>query len=114
VLAGASAGAMGLAELTWTPAGIMAGLGVVNGVVIFPHADAAMWARQTTRFPPAVAAGMGVLGIGERTGVISTGTADGGGTAPWQVVGEGEVRWLPIGSTEPAVLVDGETVHLPT
>jgi hypothetical protein len=74
-----------------------------------------MWQRQTGRFPLARSAGMGILGLGERTGVISS-DGDGatnGGTVHWQVVGEGEVRWLAPGATEPSVLVDGESLDLP-
>ncbi len=105
VLAGASAGAMGLCQLTWTPRGVIPGLGVVHGLVVVPHADAAMWDRQSGRFAMASAVGVGVLGIGERTGVISPGAANGttnGGTVPWLVVGEGEVRWLPNGASRAA------------
>ena len=76
VLAGASAGAMGLCQFTWTPRGVLPGLGVVHGLVVVPHADAAMWDRQSGRFAMAAAAGVGVLGIGERTGVISVGVAN--------------------------------------
>jgi cyanophycinase-like exopeptidase len=117
VLAGASAGAMGLCQLTWTPRGVIAGLGVVHGLVVVPHADAAMWDRQSGRFAMASAAGVGVLGIGERTGVISPGAANGasnGRPVPWLVVGEGEVRWLPHGAAEPRIAVDGETLELPS
>ena len=38
VLAGASAGAMAFASWTWTPGGGMAGLMVVRGLVVVPHA----------------------------------------------------------------------------
>jgi cyanophycinase-like exopeptidase len=116
VLAGASAGAMGLCELTWTPSGVIAGLGVVQGLVVFPHADAGMWERQSGRFAIASKAGLGVLGIGERTGVISPGAETGttnGPSVPWKVVGEGQVRWLAHGAAEPRILVDGETLELP-
>ena len=116
VLAGASAGAMGLCQLTWTPTGIRIGLGVVRGLVVFPHADAERWADRTAWFDMAASARVGVLGIGERTGVISTATPDGHGngtTATWQVIGEREVRWLPPGSREPSILVDGQTIELP-
>lgn len=115
VLAGASAGAMGLCRFTWTPDGIRPGLDVVHGLVVFPHADAEMWQRQTSWFTMASAAGVGVLGIGERTGVISP-QGDGqvnGGSLTWQVVGEHEVRWLPPGATEPSILSDGDTIELP-
>jgi cyanophycinase len=118
ILAGASAGAMALGPLTWTPGGIVPGLAVVRGLVVFPHADAAMWARHAERFPAAAATGLGILGLGERTGIISPagggpdGQADEPGTR-WQVVGEAEVRWLAPGSAEPVVLIDGQTLDLP-
>ena len=116
VLAGASAGAMGLCQLTWTPTGIRIGLGVVRGLVVFPHADAERWADRTAWFDVAATARVGVLGIGERTGVISPATPDGHGngtTTTWHVIGEREVRWLPPGSGEPSILVDGQTIELP-
>jgi hypothetical protein len=116
VLAGASAGAMGLCAITWTPDGIRTGLGLVQGLVVFPHADAEMWERQTSWFTMAAAADVGVLGIGERTGVISPGGHNGhvnGGTVTWQVVGEHEVRWLAPGESEPEILTDGQTIDLP-
>ena len=116
VLAGASAGAMGLCQLTWTPSGIRTGLGVVRGLVVFPHADADSWARRTSWFDLAASARVGVLGIGERTGVISPASPDGNGngtTARWQVIGEREVRWHAPGTGEPTIHVDGPTHHLP-
>ena len=116
VLAGASAGAMGLCQLTWTPNGIRIGLGVVRGLVVFPHADAESWTRRTAWFDVAATARVGVLGIGERTGVMSPTGANGRGsdtTATWQVIGEREVRWLAPGSGEPSILVDGQTIDLP-
>jgi cyanophycinase-like exopeptidase len=115
VLAGASAGAMALGPLTWTPAGIVPGLAVVPGLVVFPHADATQWERQTARFPAAASNGLGILGLGERTGIISTrsNAGAGGGPRTWRVVGEAEVRWLAPGAVAPAILVDGETLDLP-
>lgn len=91
VVAGASAGAMGLAELTWTPAGLVAGLGAATGILVVPHADAGSWARNLRRFGggASASASVGLLGLAERTGVI------GSGDGTWRVVGEGEVRWLP-------------------
>lgn len=115
ILAGASAGAMALAPYTWTPGGIVLGLSVVRGFVVFPHADAAMWERQAERFPAAAASGLGILGLGERTGVISpsSGPQASGGRIPWRVVGEAEVRWLAAGAAEPRILVHGQTLDLP-
>jgi hypothetical protein len=107
---------MGLCQLTWTPNGILTGLGVVRGLVVFPHADAESWASRTAWFAMAATVRVGVLGIGERTGVISPAYPDthaDGATATWQVIGEREVRWLEPGAGEPSILVDGETIDLP-
>jgi cyanophycinase-like exopeptidase len=113
VLAGASAGAMGLAAWTWTPAGVVPGLGLVPGVIVAPHADAASWARWVVRFGGSVPMGIGPLGMAERTGVIVPGDSVG----PWRVVGAGEARWLPPGVTDVAATViarDGETLDVVT
>ena len=109
VLAGASAGAMALAMWTWTPAGVVGGLGLVPGAIVAPHADSASWTRWVGRFIGAVPAGLGVLGLAERTGVVVP--AD--GVVPWRVVGEGEARWLPPGAADVAATVvarDGDTL----
>ncbi len=110
-LAGASAGAMALAAWTWTPGGLVQGLGVVPGppFLVMPHADAGSWTRSLARFGGGVPPGIGVLGIGERTGVLIA--LDGSG--PWRIVGEGEVRWLPAGAPDrsrPQVLRSGDTL----
>jgi cyanophycinase-like exopeptidase len=90
VIAGASAGAMGLAALTWTPRGFVPGLGLVEGFVVVPH-----YAQFDVRGREAEAErvrrdGLGVLGLDERTGAIRT--ADG----TWQVAGEGRAVWMPV------------------
>jgi cyanophycinase len=104
VLAGASAGAMALATWTWTGGGVVRGLGVVPGVAVAPHADAASWPRLLARFGSLVPDDTVLLGLGERTGAIigadPAGVADEDG--PWRVVGPGEVRWLPAGERDPA------------
>lgn len=101
VVAGASAGAMGLAELTWTPAGIVAGLGAAAGLLVVPHADAGSWARNLRRFGAGGSRSpVGLLGLGERTGVI------GPGDGTWRVVGEGEVRWIPAGAVAASADLD--------
>lgn len=112
-IAGASAGAMALAAWTWTPAGGMAGLGLVPVVplAVVPHADADSWERAISRFRAGVPDGIGLLGLAERTGVLIP--LAGG---PWQVVGPGEVRWLPAVATTtddgapsaPMILRDGD------
>jgi hypothetical protein len=97
---------MALGPLTWTPDGVVAGLGVVPGVVVFPHADATEWQRRTDWFPMAAAIGVTILGLGERTGIISEPGPD-DGSRTWRVVGEAEVRWLAPGVPEPLILRDG-------
>lgn len=113
VLAGASAGAMALGPLTWTPSGVVPGLGLVRGVVIFPHADDASWRSRADWFPMAAAAGVGILGIAERTGIVSDPATGDGPDPSWRVVGQGEVRWLPPGASEPQILRSGDRLMLP-
>lgn len=96
VLAGASAGAMALGSLTWTPGGLVAGLGIVPQVLVVPHADARAWDRAIRRSGIVLPADIGVLGLAERTGVIVT------PGEPWLVVGAGQARWLPPGIRDPA------------
>ena len=67
VLTGASAGAMAMAPWTWTPTGGVGGLGVVPGLIVVPHADAASWDATVERFGGLAPAGLGGLGIAERT-----------------------------------------------
>jgi hypothetical protein len=102
---------MALGSVTWTPDGVVAGLGAVPGLAVFPHADATAWVRQADWFPTAAAAGIGILGLGERTGILSgpAGTPRNG----WRVIGEGEVRWLAPGASDPLVLRDGDLLELP-
>ena len=110
VVAGASAGAMGLAGRTWTPGGWQAGLGLVPGLFVVPHfgmfeSDLGAWA---TTIAELEAAGFGRLGLDERTGIISTDGADG----PWQVAGEGRAHWFPLGGGERVVAAHGESLTL--
>ncbi len=107
VLAGASAGAMAMAPLTWTSSGVVPGLAIVPGVVIAPHADPAAWSRIVAQYGDALPPGIGLLGLAERTGVIVT--AD----APWLVVGEGEARWLLSGAPETIVARSGDRIDGP-
>jgi len=116
VLAGASAGAMALAGWTWTPAGGLAGLGLVEGLVVVPHADEPRWVEAVRRFGGGAPAGLGLLGIAERTGVISPAGSDtqSDGPVTWEVVGEGSARWLTDpGDLERTVVVPaGSTLEI--
>ncbi len=94
VLAGASAGAMALAEWTWTKDGGLKGLGVVPGIGVAPHVGAANWQQVVVRYGAAVPPDLDFIGLAERTGVIVPPAAG----HPWEVVGEGEVRWLTAGA----------------
>ncbi len=106
VLAGASAGAMALAAWIWTPQGFIRGLGLAPALLVAPHADARSWDRAVKRFGHQRPAGVGVLGLAERTGVI------GRPGASWRVVGEGEVRWLAAGAADPVVARPGDNLRL--
>lgn len=111
VLAGASAGAMALATWTWTPFVGIAGLAVVPGLIVVPHADEARWADALHRFGDAAPPGLGALGLAERTGVISDDVT----TDPitWRVVGPGEARWQAVRGGSTVVARGGETLQTP-
>ena len=112
VVAGASAGAMALGPLTWTPDGVARGLDFVPGVAVMPHADAATWASALQRYGALLPAGMGLLGLAERTGVLIHDAEPGRRhAAVWRVVGEGTVRWLAPGASQPLLATDGETIE---
>jgi cyanophycinase len=111
VLAGASAGAMGLAEWTWTPRGGMHGLGFVKGLAVVPHYDEirrTTWQQAIDRLAPG---GIGYLGLDERTGVIAE--PNGHGVRQWTVAGPGSAWWFPRGGGDALVATDGEVLHLP-
>lgn len=101
VIGGASAGAMILAEWAWTPYGGIPGLGLVHGLAVVPHYDEIRRLAWQARLDVVAPAGLGYLGLDERTGVISR---DG----RWQVAGEGAAYWFAPGSSAPVVGRDGE------
>jgi cyanophycinase-like exopeptidase len=105
VIGGASAGAMILAEWAWTPYGGIPGLGLVHGLAVVPHYDEIRRLAWQARLDIVAPAGLGYLGLDERTGVIS---GDGG----WQVAGEGAAYWFAPGSSAPVVGRDGEWLAL--
>ncbi len=107
VLAGASAGAMALADWSWTSRGGIRGLGFVHGLVVVPHYDDVRrmaWQKGLDKVAPP---GIGYLGLDERTGVISD---DGG----WRVAGEGAAYWFATRSSSPVVARHGDRIDLPS
>jgi cyanophycinase-like exopeptidase len=99
VVAGASAGAMVLADWTWTPSGWRRALGLVPGLVVVPHAERVArggWAGTFGDRVPAEAEPIGRLGLEERTGVLRT--TDDHGRSAWRVVGAGSAYWSAPGS----------------
>lgn len=108
VVAGASAGAMGMAVRTWTPHGWVDGLGLVRGLAVVPHFagfDRRGWDATVESLR---SRGIGILGLDERTGVLSQPGAHG---APWRVVGEGHAHWFPAAG-EAVSATDGQTLDL--
>ena len=111
VIAGASAGGMALAEWSWTPKGGVRGLGLVAGLALVPHYDdirRTSWQEALDRLAPG---GIGYLGLDERTGALSDGTAVGG--RRWRVSGPGAAYWFARGALEPTVARHGETIEIP-
>ncbi len=113
LLAGASAGAMALGPWTWTPGGGVAGLRVVRGIVVVPHARAADWDATIERFAAWAPEGLSPLGLAEQTGVIEEPARPGSATVEWRVIGPGEALWLPVVGGETTVAKSGEVISTP-
>jgi cyanophycinase-like exopeptidase len=107
VVAGASAGAMSLAEWSWTAQGGIPGLGFVRGMVVVPHYDDIRRMAWQTNLEKVAPSGLGYLGLDERTGVISNGSG-------WRVAGEGAAYWFLPGSSFPVVARHGDPIELPS
>ena len=111
VVAGASAGAMGLAEWTWTPEGRDARARVRPGARGRPalrgHPEDLV-AGVIDQLAPG---GIGYLGLDERTGILAE--ANGSGERRWTVTGPGAAWWFARGADEPVVARSGEVLHLP-
>lgn len=106
VVAGASAGAMAMADWTWTPGGVIRGLGWLRSIVVLPHFEgvpARGWRPHLAS--TLIGEDVGELGLDERTGVIQAG--DG-----WLVAGRGAVHWYAPGCNEPVVAYDGDRIRL--
>jgi cyanophycinase-like exopeptidase len=110
VLAGASAGAMALAEWTWTPQGGIHGLGFVRGLAVVPHYDDVRRSRWQQALEEVAPAGLGYLGLDERTGVLAEPTGTGAGT--WRVAGQGSAHWFAHGATQAVTGRHGDLLHL--
>jgi cyanophycinase len=111
VVAGASAGAMALAEWTWTSGGGIRGLGLVRGVAVVPHYDDVRRTSWQATLDDLAPGGIGYLGLDERTGVISV--PNGPDSHDWRVSGEGAVSWFARGAAEPVIGRDGDVLRLP-
>jgi cyanophycinase-like exopeptidase len=125
VLAGCSAGAMALGAGTVSPRRLRAGeaprwheaLGVVSGVMVFPHFDRmrASWPDAFETGRRTAPAGITLLGIDEDTALVW----DGGDPEPtsagprWRVFGRQRVTVYPPAAGQPHVLRAGDEVHLP-
>ena len=110
VIAGASAGAMGLAEWTWTPGGGIRGLGFVRGIAVVPHYDDVRRTRWQQALDELAPGGIGYLGLDERTGVLSEPNGPDG--PAWRVVGRGTAYWFGRGTTAPRTGRHGDILRL--
>ncbi len=111
-VAGASAGAMALCDRTWTRDGGAAGLGLVPGIVVVPHADrfTDMALARARERDVGTTVTSGTLALDERTGVVSR-VITGAGVL-WRVAGPGRAAWLAPGA--PATVArDGDDLVLP-
>jgi cyanophycinase-like exopeptidase len=111
VLAGASAGAMALAEWTWTPHGGIHGLGLVRGLAVIPHYDDVRRTRWQQALANVAPAGIGYLGLDERTGVIAE--PNGGPDRTWRVSGQGAAYWFPRGERTATTARHGDLLTIP-
>ena len=111
VVAGASAGAMALAEWTWTPKGGIHGLGFVRGLAVVPHYDDVRRTRWQQALDELAPGGIGYLGLDERTGVLAG--SNGSRERQWTVAGPGAAWWFARGADEPVVARSGEVLRLP-
>jgi cyanophycinase-like exopeptidase len=105
VVAGASAGAMGLAAVTWTPDGFREGLALVGRLVVVPHFESFDARGREADIEQAGRERLPALGLDERTGVIR----EAGGA--WRVAGEARAVWLPAGG-EPVVGRHGDLLPI--
>ena len=115
VVAGASAGAMALAEWTWTPDGGTRGLGLVHGLAVVPHYDDVRRTAWQAKLDLLAPGGIGYLGLDEQTGVISEPSGSGGESPgrAWRVAGAGAAHWFARGAAVSLTGRDGDVLRLP-
>jgi cyanophycinase-like exopeptidase len=106
IVAGASAGAMALSNVTWTPAGFVEGLGLVEGIIVVPHFELFDPRGREDDIDRVARDGLTPLGLDERTGVIRE------ALGAWRVVGAGRAHWLPLGG-EPVIGRHGDLLPIP-
>ena len=98
VVAGSSAGAMVLCEWYYTPESgkVVAGLGLVPNACVLPHHNTfgKGWASKLTQLLPEAT----LVGIDERTGMISDGPSD---AHTWRCYGQGGVTLYRRGVAQP-------------
>jgi cyanophycinase-like exopeptidase len=111
VIAGASAGAMALAEWTWTQNGGVRGLGLVPGLAVVPHYDDVRRTRWQATLDELAPGALGYLGLDERTGVIAE--PNGAAERTWRIVGQGAAHWFARGAPTAVTGRHGELLHLP-
>jgi cyanophycinase-like exopeptidase len=105
-VAGASAGAMALAERLWTPSGPVDGLGLVPGIGVLPHFDPRRAAAWRSIVDPD--GRLAWLGLDERTLVV------GRPGEPWTVAGAGRAQVIHRGAASPTISATaGEALSLP-
>jgi cyanophycinase-like exopeptidase len=104
-IAGASAGAMALADRTWSRRGWLDGLGLVHGLVVVPHFAQFDARGRESDVDRVERERLNVLGLDERTGVIR----EAPGT--WRVAGQGRAVWRAPGA-EPAVGRHGDLLPI--
>jgi hypothetical protein len=107
---------MVLAAWTWTAAGGAAGLGLVPGIVVVPHAERVAehgWAGTFARRVPPGLRPLGALGLEERTGIVSEPADERDEPhVVWRVVGPGLVHWTPPGERTIHGFRNGDTLSL--
>ncbi|MBC8161389.1 MAG: Type 1 glutamine amidotransferase-like domain-containing protein [Roseiflexaceae bacterium] len=97
LIAGSSAGAMVLCEWYYDPSSgrVVAGLGLVPNACVLPHHNTfgKGWAHKLSALLPAVT----LVGIDERTGMISAGTGD---ERSWSCYGQGAITLYQHGQVQ--------------